>query len=419
IDISTLHTVSAGHDIDLVMQQTSGSSWHVVAHPIGSGGHYEVSTPTATSTVHGTAFQVRLDTQRNTVVNTTDGVVHTLGRDSRVPPADVSAGMQTIVSATGPTAPEPSRQSSVTFTLDAAPAALIVNGAGQSAGLNEGDIVRYIPGSTVTRQGDKVIVTMPGAAGRLAAVVEPVSGVSEVNIQSQLLTSDGQRISVTETRTVEGGVAKGGVTLSGTDVVPLSDTAAKTAPAPVIASAPPSPTPFNPLGVVVQGAQGQLGPAGPAGTNGTTGATGVAGPPGPAGSPGVTGQPGATGAPGSLGPAGLIGSVGPAGPAGRPGLPGATGATGATGETGAQGPTGAIGPAGATGPQGSAGPTGAQGATGNDGLTGPQGATGADGATGSQGTTGAQGPTGAAGTNGVDGTTGPTGAQGPAGAVGP
>src|SRR5207248_3256169 len=443
IDPSPVHTVAAGRDSDVVMQQTSGSSWHVVAHPIGSDDHYEVRTPTATSTVHGTAFQVRLDTQGNTVVNTTDGVVHALGRDSRVPPADVSAGMQTIVSATGPTAPEPSRQSSVTFTLDAAPAALIVNGAGQSAGLNEGDIVRYIPGSTVTRQGDKVIVTMPGAAGRLAAVVEPVSGVSEVNIQSQLLTSDGQRISVTETRTVEGGVAKGGVTLSGTDVVPLSDTAAKTAPAPVIASAPPSPTPFNPLGVVVQGAQGQLGPAGPAGTNGTTGATGVAGPPGPAGSPGVTGQPGATGAPGSPG---LIGSVGPAGPAGTPGLPGATGATGEIGPAGVAGPagangtngingangaagpvgpirpagpTGAIGPAGATGPQGAAGPTGAQGATGNDGLTGPQGATGADGATGSQGTTGAQGPTGAAGTNGVDGATGPTGAQGPAGAIGP
>src|SRR5205823_10519484 len=68
IDLSTLHTVSAGRDIDVVMQQTSGSSWHVVAHPIGSGGHYEVSTPTATSTVHGTAFQVRLDTQVNTVV---------------------------------------------------------------------------------------------------------------------------------------------------------------------------------------------------------------------------------------------------------------------------------------------------------------------------------------------------------------
>ncbi|HMC70684.1 MAG TPA: FecR domain-containing protein, partial [Mycobacteriales bacterium] len=479
IEISKLSVVSGGRDIDVAMKQTAGSTWHVVGHAIGSGGGYAVTTPTSTSTVHGTAFQIHVDADRTTVV-TTDGVVQTSGVDTSVAPVAVAAGMQTSVTASGPATPQKQQQASVTFTLDAARDALVVNGTGQAAGLNESAVVRYIPGSIVTRQNDKVVVTIPGQSGdRINSIIGPVSGL-DAHIVTELKTADGQTSTVSETRPVDGGVAKGGVTINQTKLVVLSDAAVKSAVAPVIASAPPSATPFNPLSVITQGPQGSIGLAGPAGTNG---ATGAAGPPGPVGPTGAAGEPGPSGVPGVAGPTGPAGSAGVAGPAGQPGLPGATGANGAAGPTGAngtdgingtnglngangaagpagpagaigpagatgatgpsggapgatgptgatgadgaigsqgptgaQGPAGAIGPAGPAGPQGAAGATGAQGATGNDGATGSQGATGAAGPAGSQGVTGA---TGVAGANGINGTNGVDGATGPTGPQGP
>ena len=80
---------------------------------------------------------------------------------------------------------------------------------------------------------------------------------------------------MTETRPVQNGTAKGGVTVSGTTVVILSDAAAKAAPAPILGTTPPSPTPFNPLTLFSRGPQGDLGPAGPVGLNGEAGAQGV------------------------------------------------------------------------------------------------------------------------------------------------
>src|SRR5438309_6524744 len=63
VELATLRTVSGGRDIDLLMRQTTGKTWHVVAHAIGEGGHYAVVTPTSTNTVQGMAFQVRVDAQ--------------------------------------------------------------------------------------------------------------------------------------------------------------------------------------------------------------------------------------------------------------------------------------------------------------------------------------------------------------------
>src|SRR5919204_455897 len=70
VELVTLRSVSNGQDIDVTMKQSTGSTWHVVAHAIGSAGHYEVATPTATSTVRGTAFRVSLDSLSNTTVKT-------------------------------------------------------------------------------------------------------------------------------------------------------------------------------------------------------------------------------------------------------------------------------------------------------------------------------------------------------------
>src|SRR6058998_3082438 len=54
VQLLTLRAVSGDRDIAVVLRQVSGEFWHLVAHPIGAAGHYEVLTPTATSTVQGT-----------------------------------------------------------------------------------------------------------------------------------------------------------------------------------------------------------------------------------------------------------------------------------------------------------------------------------------------------------------------------
>src|SRR5207302_454545 len=43
--LETLRTVAGGRDIDLVLRQVTGKTWHVVAHSIGDGGRYAVLTP--------------------------------------------------------------------------------------------------------------------------------------------------------------------------------------------------------------------------------------------------------------------------------------------------------------------------------------------------------------------------------------
>src|SRR3989475_5311395 len=232
--------------------------------------------------------------------------------------------MVTAVTTTGPSTPETMKQPTLTFTLDAARESIIVNGTGQAAGITGSSVVRYIPGSSVERQNNKILVTIPGQdAGRVSTLVAPTSDVVEVHVAAQLASSSGETSVVTDTRPVVAGVARGGVTVTGTQIVVLSDAAAKAAPAPVFASAPPSPTPFNPLSIVSRGQQGDLGPAGPAGLNGTPGAPGPQGPPGPTGQPGASGQPGTPGAAGAAGQPGSSGATGATGAAGADGLPGA------------------------------------------------------------------------------------------------
>src|SRR5439155_1112270 len=389
--LETLRTVAGGRDIDLVLRQVTGKTWHVVAHTIGDGGRYSVSTPTSTNTVQGTAFQVRADGLGRTVVSTTEGTVRTFGTDTAIPPVLVAAGMQSTVTSTGPSAAAAITDPSLTFTFEDANQAFVVNAAGQAAGTREGSVLRYIPGSAVAQDNGRVAVTIPGSdAGRFSAIVAPKSDVAQVRIATEL-TQGGKTTSVTETRPVENDTAKGGVTVTGTTVVILSDSAAKAAPAPILASAPASPTPFNPLTLISQGPQGNLGPAGPVGLNGEPGAQGPPGPAGPTGPAGISGNPGPSGAPGATGPSG----VGPAGAAGAKGATGATGSNGATGATGATGAIGATGANGTNGTNGAVGPTGPQGPTGATGATGSTGATGATGTNGTNGTNGATGATGA------------------------
>ena len=147
--LEQLRTIAGGRDIDLVLRQQTGTSWHVVGHSIGDGGRYAVLTPTSTNTVQGTAFQVRIDSLGRTTVSTTDGTVRTFGADTAVPPVLVAAGMQSTVTSTGPSAPQAITDPTLTFTFEDANQAFVVNASGEAAGTKEGTVLRYIPGSSV------------------------------------------------------------------------------------------------------------------------------------------------------------------------------------------------------------------------------------------------------------------------------
>src|SRR2546428_3966622 len=450
LELATLRPVSDGRDINVVMHQLSGQSWHIVGHKIGEGGHYEVQTATASNTVQGTAFGVSIGADGATTVRATDGVVQTAGLDGATAPAvKVTAGTASVITRTGPTAPAVDEQATLRFAFDAARNGLVVNAAGESAGVRDGQIVRYIPGAVVERVGDTIVVKIPGKdAGRFTTVVEPAADAPQVHMTTSVHSPAGAVVSeVSETRPVDGTVARGGITVAGVTLDVLTDAAAHVSALPLIAAPPPPPVRVNPLALVPQG---ETGPAGPSGTSGPAGLAGPAGPPGPqgvqgvAGARGLTGPTGADGAAGTAGPTGPAGAAGangadgaqgPAGFAGAAGVAGATGATGPAGASGAEGPTGPSGgpvgpsgpsgPVGATGsqgPSGATGQTGGTGATGPAGTTGPIGATGAVGAIGATGSVGATGAAGAQGPTGPQGTTGASGVQGiagPTGATGP
>ncbi|HEV2011379.1 MAG TPA: response regulator, partial [Candidatus Limnocylindria bacterium] len=404
ITVVALNTTDR-QNVSVVIQQATGKTWHVIDHALPATATYEVTTPTADATVHGTAFQVTV-TAQGTDIQTTDGVVTVTGANQTV--AVLAGQATTVASQKAPSAPKSTTIAKLTFDFDQSTTAVVVDASGRAAGTLNGDTRRFIPGSSVEQRGGHVIVSVPGTdAGRFSTVVSPTSGSNTIAEKAELISPTGTVVSsIADTRPVQSGVAKGGVVLSGTLVTALSDAQSQAAPAPVAVFVPAAPAGNT---VVL---------AGPAGSPGPEGPPGPPGPPGPSGAPGASAQPGASGAPGSL-----DGVVGPPGADGAPGTPGTSGVPGIAGATGAPGASGQPGVAGSAGAAGGQGPAGAQGAVGPQGPAGAPGATGAsgaNGATGAQGPTGSQGPTGADGATGLKGDTGATGPQGPAGGpVGP
>src|SRR5437879_5236342 len=128
--LEQLRTVAGGRDIDLVLRQQTGETWHVVGHSIDDAGRHAVGTQASTNTVRGTAFQVRIDSLGRTTVSTTDGTVRTFGADTAVPPVPVAAGMQSTVTSTGPSAPQAITDPTLTVPCEAANQACAVNAPG-------------------------------------------------------------------------------------------------------------------------------------------------------------------------------------------------------------------------------------------------------------------------------------------------
>ncbi|MGH2491686.1 MAG: response regulator, partial [Candidatus Limnocylindria bacterium] len=242
LEIVELRALSNGA-IAATLRQTSGTTWHVVSPQ--SSTRYAVTTPTSTVSVAGTAFTVRVDPTGSTMVSTTEGAVDVRGVGAAAASANVSvtAGYMTFVSAEGgaPADAAAFAQSTVTFVLEASRDAVIVDRAGRAAGVSDGRLVRYIPGSMANRVDANVVVTIPNNAGdRFASVVSPLDRTDEsVDVVAEAHSSNGAVVGqIEDTRSVVDGVAVGGVRVSTTEVVALSDDVVRTLPTPVTASVP-------------------------------------------------------------------------------------------------------------------------------------------------------------------------------------
>ena len=224
IEIVELRALSNGA-IATTLRQAAGTTWHVVTHQ--SSTRYAVNTPTATASVTGTAFTVRVDGAGATTISTTEGAVDVRGVDSASNAnISVTAGLTTTVASKGaaPSTAVALAQASVTFVLDGSRDAVIVDRTGRSAGISDGTLVRYIPGSTVARVESNVVVTIPNIDGdRFGSVVTPLDRADNVSVAAEAHNSSGAVVAqISDTRPVVDGVAVGGVRVTSKEVVSLS-----------------------------------------------------------------------------------------------------------------------------------------------------------------------------------------------------
>lgn len=177
------------------MTQNFGRTWHVVTKLITGGSKYEVRTPASTASVRGTEFQVDTDSA-TTTVTTTEGTVLAQVPDPAHPgtavDVPVTAGSTHTQQRNAPPAPArtaPAPERKVTVTVGATNT-LVVDPLGRANGFTkDGKKVVQTPGAQVTRDGDKVVVTLPNLPdGKLAALVDRKDGNddSDVSVETQV-----------------------------------------------------------------------------------------------------------------------------------------------------------------------------------------------------------------------------------------
>ena len=242
--VNTLKATSAG-DIVMEIEQNVGRSWHVVSRALTPNSKYEVRTPTSVASVRGTAFLVSVQPDGGTNVQTTDGLVHTNagGVEVQVPP-----GFQTNVAAGGtpPDAPTPAPPppSLVRVVLDPTPNAAVTDANGRTVGVLNGLPIRYVPGSTITIEDGKLVITIPNPTlGRIDTHVQPADP-KDTSVDVEVIVQVGDTVvgNVIEQRTIgTDGVAKGGVLITTTGTYVLPDDEVKKAPDPRIGRLPPPP----------------------------------------------------------------------------------------------------------------------------------------------------------------------------------
>ena len=247
--IDTLQASASGDKV-VQMTQAIGRTWHVVTHLVSPSSTYEIRTPVSTAAVRGTAFEVVVDPDGTTSLETTDGNVSTIAQGADV---HVVAGQRNVVRrGLPPELPQPAPEPSATvkIILDLTQNAIVTDAHGRSVGVQNGMPVRYIPGSKVEIIDGKLVITIPNAQlGLLSMYIKPDAArfggsmPSAVTIQTQVIVKDiGIVANSLTSRPVVDGVAKGGMIVTDTGLLLVSDTDVQNAPAPRIGKAPAAPT---------------------------------------------------------------------------------------------------------------------------------------------------------------------------------
>ncbi len=176
------------------MTQNAGRTWHVVTHLVTGNSKYDVSTPTSTASVRGTAFTVDVSFENGTpvaTVTTTEGRVGhsatdpTTGRTVEVP---VAAGFtQTTKQGEKPPDPKPAPppQRKVTVTVGASDNSLVVDPFGRANGLKNGRLVLQTPGAQLSIVNGKLVITLPNVPdGKFATHVDKRDDDKDVDVET-------------------------------------------------------------------------------------------------------------------------------------------------------------------------------------------------------------------------------------------
>ena len=170
LEPSTRVTVeeSSAHPTSSVTRiaQSVGRTWSSVQRIATPRSRYEVSTPSLTATVRGTAFEIDVASDGATRVHTVEGAVAVANPHGEVL---VPAGTQTTATpstAPAPVAPPPAQPRRV---VEIGTAATVVrDDAGRSCGRTPNGVVQQIPGCVV--QGGTIVIVGTAAERRLTSV---------------------------------------------------------------------------------------------------------------------------------------------------------------------------------------------------------------------------------------------------------
>ena len=253
VAITDLEASPSGDKI-VELTQIAGTTWHVVTHLISSSSRYEIHATSLTAAVRGTAFAITIPPDGQSArLTTTDGDVATAAQGTEV---HVLAGQFTEVTpGSAPEAPRPAPEPTrtVKITMELAPNAIVTDSKGRAVGVQNGQPVRYIPGSRVEVVDGKLVLTIPDVdEGTMTTTITPDSShlaPTTVNVQTEVSTRDQGVVAKTlSSHPVRNGRAKGAIVISESGVLLLPDSDAQNAPAPHIGARPKAPSGAAPVG---------------------------------------------------------------------------------------------------------------------------------------------------------------------------
>jgi hypothetical protein len=252
--ITNLQASATGDKI-VELTQAFGRTWHVVTHLASPASKYEIRTNASTAAVRGTAFEVVVGADGATRTITTEGDVAALAQGAEVHVLRGQFSSTTAGAAPTQAQPSPESAATVRMTMALTRNAIVTDANGRAVGVRDGVPVRYIPGSTVETSDGTLVVTIPNAQlGLLTTFIRPdappLGGQppASVDVRTELhVKGVGVVASRVSTRPVENGVAKGGVIITDSGLLFVSNGDARHLPDPHIGMAPPAPAGILPF----------------------------------------------------------------------------------------------------------------------------------------------------------------------------